>query len=122
MNAAVGWRGMSLLTISPKPRRTSIGCLRRRGAVTSPRRRYSPRFAARATRVLREMLLNRLEEVKRIGSLERRTDALENDEKHIKGGMNYLFKQVTSPDEPPRRRIGFGADENDHPTKPYAKI
>ena len=79
------------------------------------------RFRQWATRVLREMLLNRLEEVKRIGSLERRTDALENDVKHIKGGMDYLFKQVTSPDEPPRRRIGFGADENDLPAKPYAR-
>ena len=80
------------------------------------------RFRQWATRVLREMLLNRLEEVKRIGSLERRTDALENDVKHIKGGMDYLFKQVTSPDEPPRRRIGFGADENNIPRKPYAKL
>ena len=79
-------------------------------------------FRQWATRVLREMLLNRLEEVKRIGCLERRTDALENDVKHIKGGMDYLFKQVTSPDEPPRRRIGFGADENDTPAKPYAKL
>ena len=80
------------------------------------------RFRQWATRVLREMLLNRLEEVKRIGSLERRADALENDVKHIKGGMDYLFKQVTSPDEPPRRRIGFGADENDTPAKPYAML
>ena len=79
------------------------------------------RFRQWATRVLREMLLNRLEEVRRIGNLERRTDALENDVKHIKGGMSYLFKQVTSPDEPPRRRIGFGADANDTPRKPYAK-
>ena len=80
------------------------------------------RFRQWATRVLREMLLNRLEEVKRIGNLERRTDALENDVKHIKGGMDYLFKQVTTPDEPPRRRIGFGADENDMPRKPYARL
>ena len=80
------------------------------------------RFRQWATRVLREMLLNRLEEVRRIGNLERRTDALENDVKHIKGGMSYLFKQVTSPDEPPRRRIGFGADENDTARKPYARL
>ena len=80
------------------------------------------RFRQWATRVLREMLLSKLEEIKRIGNLERRTDALENDVKHIKGGMNYLFKQVTSPDEYPRRRIGFGADENDTPRKPYAKL
>ena len=80
------------------------------------------RFRQWATRVLREMLLNRLEEVKRIGSLERRSDAIENDIRHIKGGMDYLFKKVTSPDEPPRRRICFGADENDMPRKPYAKL
>ena len=80
------------------------------------------RFRQWATRVLREMLLNRLEEVKRICGLERRTDALENDVKHIKCGMDYLFKQVAAPDEPPRRRIGFGADENDRPAKPYAKL
>ena len=80
------------------------------------------RFRQWATRVLREMLLNRLEEIKRIGSLERRTDAIENDIQHIKGGMDYLFKKVTTPDEPPRRRIGFGADENDTPRKPYAKL
>ena len=80
------------------------------------------RFRQWATRVLREMLLNRLEEVRRIGNLERRTDALENDVKHNKGGMSYLFKQVTSPDEPPRRRIGFGADENDTARKPYARL
>ena len=80
------------------------------------------RFRQWAVCVLREMLLNRLEEVKRIGSLERRTDAIENDIRHIKGGMDYLFKKVTSPDEPPRRRIGFGADEDDMPRKPYAKL
>ena len=80
------------------------------------------RFRQWATRVLREMLLNRLEEVKRIGNLERRADALENDVKHIKGGMDYLFKQVSSPAIPPRHRIGFGADENDMPRKPYAKL
>ena len=58
------------------------------------------RFRQWATRVLREMLLNRLEEVKRIGGLEHRADALENDVKHIKGGMDYLFKQLSPPDEP----------------------
>ena len=80
------------------------------------------RFRQWATRVLREMLLNRLEEVKRIAKLERRVDAVENDVKQIKGGVNYLVKQMSAPDEPPRHRIGFGADENDMPTKPYARI
>ena len=75
------------------------------------------RFRQWATRVLREMLLNRLDEVKRIGNLERRMDAVEGDIKQIKGGMNYLVQQLSAP---PRKRIGFN---NDGPsaTKPYGK-
>ena len=75
------------------------------------------RFRQWATRVLREMLLNRLDEVKRIGNLERRMDAVEGDIKQIKGGMNYLVQQLSTP---PRKRIGFN---NDGPsaTKPYGK-
>ena len=74
-----------------------------------------------ATRILREMLLNRLDEVKRIGAIERRLDSVEVDVKQLKGGMNYLVQQLSEPPpEPPRRRIGFGAD--DKPAdKPYAK-
>jgi len=79
------------------------------------------RFRQWATRVLREMLLNRLDEIKRIGKLERRMDAAENDIKQIKGGMNYLVKQLSAPPpDPPRRRIGFGGDD-DTSTKPYGK-
>ena len=78
------------------------------------------RFRQWATRILREMLLNRLDEVKRIGNLERRMDAVEGDIKQIKGGMNYLVKQLTEPSEPPRRRIGFYAD-GEPSTKPYGK-
>ena len=78
------------------------------------------RFRQWATRVLREMLLNRLDEIKRIGNLERRMDAVEGDIKQIKGGMNYLVKQLSAPSEPPRRRIGFGGDD-DTPAKPYGK-
>ena len=37
------------------------------------------RFRRWATRILREMLLNRLDEVRRIGNLERRMDAVEGD-------------------------------------------
>ena len=79
------------------------------------------RFRQWATRVLREMLLNRLDEVKRIGNLERRMDAVEGDIRQIKGGMNYLVKQLSEPSEPPRRRIGFNADP-EPPTKPYGKL
>lgn len=79
------------------------------------------RFRQWAMRVLREMLLKRLDEIKRIGQLERRMDAAESDIKQIKGGMNYLVKQLSkSQQDSPRRRIGFTAD-GDPSTKPYGK-
>ena len=76
------------------------------------------RFRQWATRILREMLLNRLDEVKRIGNLERRMDAVEGDIKQIKGGMNYLVQQLLAPPDPPRKRIGFNSG---NATKPYGK-
>ena len=80
------------------------------------------RFRQWATRMLREMLLNRLDEVKQIAKLTRRVNAIETDVKQIKGGMNYLVKQLSEPQpEPPRRRIGFGANNDDAPAKPYGK-
>ena len=80
------------------------------------------RFRQWATRMLREMLLNRLDEVKQIAKLTHRVDAIETDVKQIKGGMNYLVKQLTeSQPEPPRRRIGFGVKNGDEPSKPYGK-
>ena len=78
------------------------------------------RFRQWATRILREMLLNRLDEVKRIGNLERRMDAAENDIKQIKGGMNYLVQQLSAPPDPPRKRIGFN-NGNASSAKPYGK-
>ncbi len=78
------------------------------------------RFRQWATRVLREMLLNRLDEVKRIGNLERRMDAVEGDIKQIKGGMNYLVQQLSAPPDPPRKRIGFN-NGNAPSAKPYGK-
>ena len=78
------------------------------------------RFRQWATRVLREMLLNRLDEVREIAKLKHRMDVAENDIKQIKGGMNYLVQQLSAPLEPPRRRIGFGGDD-DTPAKPYGK-
>ena len=77
------------------------------------------RFRQWATRILREMLLNRLDEVKRIGNLERRMDAVEGDIKQIKGGMNYLVQQLSAPPDPPRKRIGFGGGASS--AKPYGK-
>ena len=79
------------------------------------------RFRQWATRILREMLLNRLEEVREIAKLKRRVDVVEGDIKQIKGGVNYLVKQLSEPSEPPRRRIGFNVD-NEPPTKPYGKL
>ncbi len=78
------------------------------------------RFRRWATRILREMLLNRLDEVKRIGNLERRMDAVEGDIRQIKGGMNYLVKQLSAPPDPPRRRIGFNNGKAPS-AKPYGK-
>ena len=67
------------------------------------------------------MLLNRLDEVKRIGNLERRMDAVEGDIKHIKGGgMNCLVQQLSVPPDPPRKRIGFN-NGGPSSTKPYGK-
>ena len=78
------------------------------------------RFRRWATRILREMLLNRLDEIKRIGSLERRMDAAEGDIRQIRNGMNYLVQQLSAPSDTPRKRIGFR--NADAPSaKPYGK-
>ena len=76
------------------------------------------RFRQWATRILREMLLNRLEEVREIAKLKHRMDAVEGDIKQIKGGMNYLVQQLSAPPDPPRKRIGFNSG---NATKPYGK-
>jgi len=78
------------------------------------------RFRQWATRILREMLLNRLDEIKRIAKLERRMDSAEGDIKQIKGGVAYLVQQLSVSQEAPRRRIGFGSDD-DKPSKPYGR-
>ena len=80
------------------------------------------RFRQWATRVLRELLLNRLDEIKRLGKLERRVDSIEQDVKQIRGGVTYLINQISAPREPPRRRIGFGANESDKATMPYGRL
>ena len=68
------------------------------------------RFRHWTTKVLREMLLNRLEEIKRIGTLERRMDSAESDITQLRGGISYLVKQLSAPLSPPRHRIGFESD------------
>ena len=78
------------------------------------------RFRRWATRVFREMLLNRVNEIREIGNLNRRVDAVEGAIKQIKGGMNYLVQQLSAPSDQPRRRIGFGGD-GDTLTKPHGR-
>ena len=78
------------------------------------------RFRQWATRILREMLLNRVNEIREIGKLKRRVDAVEGDVKQIKGGMNYLVQQLSAPSDPPRRRIGSGGG-GETLTKPYGR-
>ena len=80
------------------------------------------RFRQWATHVLRELLLRRLDEIERIGKLERRVDSSEHNVKKIEGGVTYLVKQMSSPQVPVRQCIGFGARESDNPTKPYGKL
>ena len=66
------------------------------------------RFRQWATRMLRELLLRRYEDARRIDRLETRVDGMEQEIKQIKGGMNYLVKQLSTPPKlPKRRKIGF---------------
>jgi hypothetical protein len=68
------------------------------------------RFRQWATRMLRELLLRRYEDARRIDRLETRVDGMEQEIKQIKGGMNYLVKQLSAPPKSPKRRkIGFDA-------------
>ena len=67
------------------------------------------RFRQWATCILREMLLNKLDEIKRIGSLERRMDAAEGDIKQVQAGVNYLVQQLSAPPPaPPQDRLRPG--------------
>ena len=79
------------------------------------------RFRQWATRVLREMLLKRVGDVREIAKLKRRMDVAEGDIKQIKGGMNYLVKQLSGPDTP-RRKIGFGAKPGETSDTPYGRM
>ena len=79
------------------------------------------RFRQWATRVLREMLLKRVEDVREIAKLKRRMDVAEGDIKQIKGGMNYLVKQLSGPDTP-RRKIGFGAKPGETSATPSGRV
>ena len=66
------------------------------------------RFRQWATRALRNMLLQRLSDMRRIDKLESRMDKAELNIKQIQGGVNYLVKQRAAPPMPPKRnKIGF---------------
>ena len=78
------------------------------------------RFRQWATRILREMLLKRVEDMREIAKLKRRMDVAEGDIRQIKGGMNYLVKQLSGPDTP-RRKIGFGAKPGETSDTPYGR-
>ena len=68
------------------------------------------RFRQWATRMLRELLLRRYEDARRIDKIEARVNVIEQDVKQIRGGMNYLVKQLSKPPRPRKRRpIGFNA-------------
>ncbi len=68
------------------------------------------RFRQWATRMLRDLLLRRLEDARRVDRLETRVNDMEQEIKQIKGGMNYLVKKLTTPARSPKRRkIGFTA-------------
>ena len=76
------------------------------------------RFRQWATRILREFLLRRYENARRMDKLETRVDGIEQEIKQIKGGMNYLVKQLSVPSKPSKRRqIGFHAKNT---STPYA--
>ena len=67
-------------------------------------------FRRWANYILREMLLRKLDEVKRIGSLERRMDKAESDIDQVRNGVSYLVQQLsTPPPDPPKPKIGFQA-------------
>lgn len=53
--------------------------------------------------------------------LRRRMAAAEGDIKQIKGGMNYLVKQLSVVDTP-RPKIGFGAKPGETSTTLYGKL
>ena len=58
-----------------------------------------------ATRALRNMLLQRLSDMRRIDKLESRMDKAELNIKQIQGGVNYLVKQLAAPPKPPAERF-----------------
>jgi len=66
------------------------------------------RFRQWATRMLRDLLLRRVDDMRRVDKLESRMTNVETEVKQIKSGMTYLVKQLTNPPKAPKRKkIGF---------------
>jgi len=80
------------------------------------------RFRQWATRVLREMLLKRLGDLKRIDSLEQRMVSVEDGVEQLREGVEYLAQQLEGDAELPQRRVGFGARPGETVAKPYGKM
>jgi len=80
------------------------------------------RFRQWATRVLREMLLKRLGDLKRIDSLEQRVVSVEDGLEQVREGVEYLAQQLEGGEELPHPRIGFGAKEGEVVNKPYGRL
>jgi len=80
------------------------------------------RFRQWATRVLREMLLKRLGDLKRIDSLEQRVVSVEDGLEQVREGVEYLAQQLEGDAELPHPRIGFGAKEGEVVDKPYGRL
>jgi len=79
-------------------------------------------FRRWATRVLREMLLKRLGDLKRIDSLEQRMISVEAGVEQLREGVEYLAQQLEGDTEMPHPRVGFGAKEGELVDKPYGKL
>lgn len=80
------------------------------------------RFRQWATRVLREMLLKRLGELKRLDSLEERVVSVEDGLEQVREGVEYLAQQLEPDVELPHRRVGFGAKPGEIVEKPYGRL
>lgn len=80
------------------------------------------RFRQWATRVLREMLLKRLGDLKRIDNLEERVASVEDGMEQIREGVEYLAQQIDGEGELPHRRVGFGARPGEMVDKPYGRL
>ena len=80
------------------------------------------RFRQWATRILREMLLNRVTELKRIDSLERQMVSVKEDVEQIREGVDYLAQQLETDADIPHQRVGFGAKRGEMVDKPYGRV